>query len=79
MNYIGILISDGSKWTINRRFALKVLRDFGLGKSSLTELIQFEVETLIEFLKTKINQPFIIDTSLNVAIVNTLMQITIGI
>jgi hypothetical protein len=39
----GLLFSVGREWTEQRRFALRRLRDFGLGKSSMEELIHEEI------------------------------------
>ncbi|KAI6175159.1 Cytochrome P450-33C9 [Aphelenchoides fujianensis] len=42
----GIILGEGDSWREQRRFALHVLRDFGLGKNLMQEKILEEVETL---------------------------------
>ena len=43
---VGIIASSGDNWKEQRRFALKNLRDFGLGKNSMEALILDEVSEL---------------------------------
>ncbi|KAI6242362.1 Cytochrome P450-33C9 [Aphelenchoides fujianensis] len=44
----GIILGEGDSWREQRRFALHVLRDFGLGKNLMQEKILEEVETLCD-------------------------------
>ncbi|RXG60780.1 cytochrome P450 2L1 [Armadillidium vulgare] len=67
----GIAFSADKVWETNRRFALKTLRDFGLGRTSiLDEIILNEAHFLIQDLKKNINKPLEIDWNVNVAILN---------
>jgi len=47
-NGVGIVAASGQTWKEQRRFALKNLRDFGLGKESMEALILDEVHELSE-------------------------------
>ena len=49
--YTGVIQTDGSIWKEHRRFALHVLRDFGLGKNLMQERILGEVMSLISDIK----------------------------
>ncbi len=42
----GIILINGKSWVEQRRFALKTLRDFGLGKDGMEALVADEVEAL---------------------------------
>ncbi|KAI1710509.1 cytochrome p450 domain-containing protein [Ditylenchus destructor] len=42
----GVIFTDGDLWKDQRRFALHVLRDFGLGKNLMQERVLTELETL---------------------------------
>ena len=49
--YAGVILTDGHLWKEHRRFALHVLRDFGLGKNLMQERILGEVTSLISDVK----------------------------
>ncbi len=50
-NYIGITFNNGANWQAQRRFSMKVLRDFGFGKMSMISSIQDEIKELQGFLR----------------------------
>ena len=43
----GVIFSSGRQWQRNRRFALRTMRDFGMGKSSMVEDINRAAERLV--------------------------------
>uniref|UniRef100_A0A914CT29 Cytochrome P450 n=1 Tax=Acrobeloides nanus TaxID=290746 RepID=A0A914CT29_9BILA len=51
----GVVWTEGSLWKEQRRFALQVLRNFGLGKNIMQERILVEVSSLIEQINNDIN------------------------
>ncbi|KAI1706803.1 cytochrome p450 domain-containing protein [Ditylenchus destructor] len=51
----GIIHNEGDIWREHRRFALHVLRDFGLGKNLMQERILDEVTQIINCLKDRID------------------------
>uniref|UniRef100_A0A914I086 CYtochrome P450 family n=1 Tax=Globodera rostochiensis TaxID=31243 RepID=A0A914I086_GLORO len=60
----GILISNGERWRQHRRFALRVLRDFGLGKNLLQERILDELRAMFAKIDLIIGQS---DNEINLA------------
>ena len=71
-------IFQGHEWTEQRRFALRRLRDFGLGKSSMEELIHEEIRQLFEQLDKQINQPLTMSLIFNVSVLNALWTLLTG-
>uniref|UniRef100_A0A1I7VX64 Cytochrome P450 2J6 n=1 Tax=Loa loa TaxID=7209 RepID=A0A1I7VX64_LOALO len=49
----GIIQIDGNKWKQQRRFVLRVLRDFGVGRILIEQQIMKEVEFFIDYLEPK--------------------------
>ena len=49
--FVGILFSEGHNWNEMRRFTLRNLRDFGMGKTSLEGLVQSEITELMDHLQ----------------------------
>uniref|UniRef100_A0AC34QDZ0 Cytochrome P450 n=1 Tax=Panagrolaimus sp. JU765 TaxID=591449 RepID=A0AC34QDZ0_9BILA len=52
--YGGVIFTDGPLWRDQRRFALRVLRDFGLGKNLMQERVLAVVESLIDNVKNDV-------------------------
>ena len=59
--------SEGEEWKEQRRFTLRVLKDFGLGKSSMESLIQEEVEAFNDNLKQQCGTPINIRNRFNIS------------
>lgn len=45
----GIMLATGHTWKQQRRFALRTLRDLGLGKRGLEHRVQEEAHYLVDF------------------------------
>lgn len=54
---IGLVWANGEHWKKVRRFALHSMRDLGVGKKSIEEVIQDEAKTLTNIFASKENQP----------------------
>jgi len=58
----GILLTDEDFWREQRRFIVRHLRDFGLGKTSHMEsIIMKEVEALTDFFSNAISKTYVSD------------------
>ncbi|NXU55295.1 CP2C1 protein, partial [Turnix velox] len=56
-NY-GFIASNEKKWRELRRFTLSTLRDFGMGKSSMSQRVQQEAQHLVKLLAGLKGKPF---------------------
>jgi cytochrome P450 len=75
----GIVFSHGEYWREQRKFAMKTLKDFGVGKSNLQAVINDEVAKLVEELREEAgSQPVDLRLRTNLAVVNSLWQILNG-
>jgi hypothetical protein len=76
----GLLFSNGENWRTQRRFTLRCLRDFGLGKSSVEHLITEEFKQLADIihpphlgLKSNVAE---LDLALDAAVTNIIWWMT---
>ena len=65
-------------WKETRRFALRSLKDFGLGKQSLDERIKNEARTLVEEFSRKRGQAFDPQEDITVTVSNIICSIAFG-
>jgi len=74
----GILRSTGETWAEQRRFALRHLRDFGFGKSSMEEIVMGEVREICDWLKRAEGNPVSLGHRFSLATYNSLWRILTG-
>ncbi|RXG58823.1 cytochrome P450 2L1 [Armadillidium vulgare] len=75
---LGIINNIGQSVQNLRRFTLTHLKNAGMGKSSMENIIRYELECLIEEFKKDAGKPVEIPWSLNVAITNILWKVIAG-
>ncbi|KAM3719412.1 3-ketosteroid oxygenase [Dirofilaria immitis] len=60
----GIILSQNEKWSSQRRFALKVFRDFGVGKNMMEQKIRHYANTLIQHLRKQLGANGLLKTAI---------------
>ena len=71
-------MQDGAHWKSLRRFTLKALRDFGVGKSTLEEKIKYEVDFVLAEFDNKKGMPFDPKEIFDKAVSNIICSIIFG-
>ncbi|KAM9358030.1 uncharacterized protein ABDE67_003530 [Symphorus nematophorus] len=77
-NSAGLFFSNGNVWRRQRRFAMAMLRTFGLAKSSMEQSICEESHHLQEAMEKEKGEPFNPVPLLNNAVANIICQIVFG-
>ncbi|NXD69555.1 CP2CL protein, partial [Eolophus roseicapillus] len=77
-NGLGIVFSNNEGWLQVRRFALSALRNFGMGKRSIEERIQEEIEYFLEEIDKTKGTPFDPTFILSCAVSNVICSIVFG-
>ncbi|XP_035508739.1 cytochrome P450 2J2-like [Morone saxatilis] len=77
-NSAGLFFSNGNVWRRQRRFAMAMLRTFGLAKSSIEQSICEESHHLQEAMEKEKGEPFDPVPLLNNAVANIICQIVFG-
>ena len=75
---VGILASNGDIWHKNRRFGLRLLRDLGMGKSRLVNLVQKEAQELVKALKKCSGKIQPIPKNMELSVLNIIWQMIAG-
>ena len=77
-NKIGIALDYGSSWKDKRRWTMRALRDFGVGKRSLEEKIQEEAGYMCEEMAKNSGKPFSVQVIFLQAVSNITCSICFG-
>ncbi|XP_063841591.1 cytochrome P450 2L1-like [Scylla paramamosain] len=70
----GVVGSNGLLWQNNRRFALRQLRDLGMGKSKLVAAVHTQAAMMVEEIKKQAGRPARLPHAMSVAVVNIVWQ-----
>ena len=70
----GLVGSNGLLWQNNRRFALRQLRDLGMGKSKLVAAVHTQAGMMVEEFKKQAGRPARVPHAMSVAVVNIIWQ-----
>ena len=74
----GIILSDGSLWSNQRRFLNECLQHFGFGKASFETKIFREVNCFISFLKVQKGRPIDVQKYIHTSVANVVISIVCG-
>jgi len=75
---VGIFFTNGEKWSTQRRFGLRTLRDFGFGKKKLEKTINFEIDEVIDQFTKEAGHDVKIGNNFSLPIINILWQLVAG-
>ena len=75
MKKLGIIFNDGPVWSEQRRFALRHLKDLGLGRSTIEDGILEEFEHLKKDMERSAGQPLLVNGHFNLTVLNILWRI----
>ena len=75
---LGLIISEGDEWKEQRRFAIRHLRDFGFGKSSMEDIIREEFLDIADNLRTMDGLEVETKQLFNLNVVNVLWRMMTG-
>ncbi|RCN40005.1 unspecific monooxygenase [Ancylostoma caninum] len=74
----GIVDTVGEMWREHRRFALHVLRDFGLGKDGMEQRVLLEVEAMTKTLQSEQGTEVNLQDAFDVAVGSVINQLLFG-
>ena len=77
-NKLGIAMDFGSRWKNKRRWTMRALRDFGVGKRSLEEKIQEEAWYMCEEMAKNSGKPFSVQVIFMQAVSNIICSVCFG-
>ena len=75
---VGIFFNNGEKWSTQRRFALRTLRDFGFGKQSLEKTMNIEIDEIIDEFARDSEHDIKIENQFSFPVINILWQMVAG-
>ncbi|KAG2469210.1 CP2BJ protein, partial [Polypterus senegalus] len=74
----GVAFTNGENWKQLRRFSIKTLRDYGVGRRSIEEWIQEEAQNLVKEFKKYQGSPFDPKVILSCAVCNVICSVLYG-
>ncbi|KAK2515539.1 hypothetical protein Q9233_014052 [Columba guinea] len=74
----GFVSNNEEKWRELRRFTLSTLRDFGMGKSSMSQRVQEEAQHLVKLLEKLEGSTFVPMTMFRYAVSNVICSVVFG-
>jgi len=77
-NPTGLSQSKGALWKEQRRFALRHLKEFGLGRASMEDVLLAEAGKLCSSLRQSLDKPTRLGNQLNIRVLNSLWTILVG-
>ncbi|CAL1284548.1 unnamed protein product [Larinioides sclopetarius] len=77
-NGLGFAGHNGSEWIEQRRFAMKTLKDIGIGRIAWESSLESEVEDFVQILEQQGGKPFDLYEPLSTSVSNNITSIILG-
>lgn len=71
----GVIFGDGQSWKDHRRFVMRTLKDFGVGKRSIEEKIAEECIYLVQMFRDTAGAPFDNKVPISTAVANVISNV----
>lgn len=77
---LGVVFSDGNVWDIQRKFSVKVLRQLGMGRSTMIQHVEKEATEMVRYFteRSKQAEPMNMQHAFDVPVLNTLWALMAG-
>lgn len=77
---LGVVFTDGEFWEVQRKFALKVLRQMGMGRSNMIEQVEQECAEMVRYLRQQSNTGQLIEMqhAFDIPVLNILWVLVAG-
>ncbi|XP_049540774.1 methyl farnesoate epoxidase-like [Anopheles darlingi] len=77
---LGVALTDGPDWEVQRKFAVRTMKQLGMGRTEFVRVIEREVHELIENFRTRAaaGETFTMSSSLDIAVLNVVWVLMAG-
>ncbi|XP_058066126.1 methyl farnesoate epoxidase-like [Anopheles bellator] len=77
---LGVAMTDGPDWEVQRKFAVRTMKQLGMGRTEFVRIIEREVQELVENFRVRAEagETFMMSGSLDIALLNVVWVLMAG-